>query len=111
MRYATVLGALLLAATFAPVETRGESFVGLRVIIEGKGVVTSAPDGVACPTRCEARFRVGTVVTLSATPHPKAEGGFLGWSGGCEGAQTMCRLTLDGSVAEVIAAFDYPCDC
>jgi hypothetical protein len=68
----------------------------------GTGTVTSSPNGIACGTQCMAQYASGTIVLLTATPHPSAR--FTGWSGGgCSGA-SLCRVTLTAPVT-VTATF------
>jgi List-Bact-rpt repeat protein len=52
--------------TFAP------ALVSVAVMIRGRGTVTSAPRGIACPPRCSARFASGTTVRL----RPRARAGW-----------------------------------
>jgi hypothetical protein len=66
----------------------------------GSGSVTSSPAGINCPAACSANFRkVGTMVTLTATPASGSR--FVGWSGACSGAGT-CVVTM--SQAESVTA-------
>jgi YVTN family beta-propeller protein len=61
------------------------SFGVLTLALAGSGIgsVSSQPTGIVCGMACQARFPIGTVVTLNATA---ADGStFTGWSGsGCE---------------------------
>ncbi len=77
---------------------------GLRITKAGAGAgtVTSSPAGVSCGTTCSAPFFKGQQVTL--TEHPHAGSNFAGWSGGCSGKATTCRLTMSKARA-VTAAF------
>lgn len=66
----------------------------------GSGTVTSSPAGINCPATCSANFRkVGTMVTLTATPASGSR--FVGWSGACGGAGS-CVVTM--SQAESVTA-------
>ncbi|MGV8039521.1 MAG: choice-of-anchor J domain-containing protein [Thermoanaerobaculaceae bacterium] len=58
----------------------------------GTGVVTSAPTGIDCGSRCASTFDHGTIVTL--TPSADASSTFVGWSGDCRGTEP-CQLTMD----------------
>ena len=58
----------------------------------GQGTLRSAPTGVDCGPTCSARFDTGSVVTLTA--EPAANSSFAGWSGGCDGNDTTCTLTM-----------------
>lgn len=75
---------------------------GLTVNVAGAGTgtVTSAPNGIDCPTTCTANFQGATQVALTATPAPGFT--FAGWSGGCTGTSTTC--TVSGST--VTATFN-----
>jgi len=66
----------------------------------GSGSVTSSPAGISCPAACSANFRkVGTMVTLAATPASGSR--FVGWSGACSGGGS-CVVTM--SQAESVTA-------
>ncbi|MBC7973522.1 MAG: hypothetical protein H7138_00950 [Myxococcales bacterium] len=58
---------------------------------DGRGTVTSTPEGIACGADCTASYTDGTRVVLSATP--AAGSVFSGWSGACAGIAT-CELTM-----------------
>lgn len=79
-----------LTAVFAPDHFR------LAVKVDGRGRVTSAPSGIACPGRCAAQlFSFGTTL-LRAKP---AKGWrFLAWSGACRGRKLSCEFELAGNV-------------
>jgi Divergent InlB B-repeat domain len=71
----------------------------------GTGSVSSIPAGIACGSICTHDFKVGAVVTLTATPTDGSV--FSGWSGGgCAGAG-VCHLTLNADTV-VTANFDLP---
>lgn len=55
----------------------------LTASVSGKGTVSSAPGGVACPVRCSSSFRADSSVRL----RPKAAAGFrfVSWAGACRG--------------------------
>lgn len=84
-------GSRTVSATF------GRATRTLAVSVGAHGTVTSAPAGIACPTRCTRDFAVDSVVTLTA----KAAKGyaFSGWTGACHG-KGACRVSLadDASV-------------
>ena len=75
----------------------------LTVTVGEGGTVTSNPEGIDCDPTCEADYRVGTAVTLTATPDPGYE--FAGWSGACAGASSTCDVIVDGP-RSVGASFD-----
>lgn len=68
--------------------------------LNGRGTVTSTPEGLRCDTDCSeasAEFEDGTSVTLTAaaaTGHY-----FAGWSGDCEGETCSLSMTADRNVA------------
>ena len=66
----------------------------------GSGTVVSSPAGINCPSTCLANYRkVGTMVTLTATP--AAGSRFSGWGGACMGTGS-CVVTM--SAAESVTA-------
>ena len=77
-------------ATFTPV-------FGLSIGRGGNGNITGTPNGafgtsINCGGSCSAKFPVGTVVTLTATP--LAGHTFVNWTGACSGASPVCTLTI-----------------
>lgn len=66
-----------------------------RVLLsgDGKGKVTSDPQGVNCGAACAASFPTGTAVKLKA----KASKGsvFSGWRGDCQSVAAVYSVTLD----------------
>lgn len=69
---------------------------------DGSGTVSSFPAGINCGAACSANYNSGTMVTLTAAPHPGSV--FAGWSGGgCSGTGT-CAVTMD-SAKSVAATF------
>ena len=75
--------------------------LGVTLVGDGAGGVTSAPDGIDCGATCGADLRQGTNVILTATPILGAT--FIGWGGDCSGTG-VCQLTMDGDHA-VTATF------
>ena len=65
----------------------------LHVQVSGNGTVTSAPDGIDCPSACSDSFDSGMRVVLTA--HPAAGESFLGWGGACSGSAATCTVTMD----------------
>jgi uncharacterized repeat protein (TIGR02543 family) len=73
----------------------------------GRGTVTSDPEGISCGSPCENRsadFLDGTQVTLTAAPSGISR--FEGWQGACSGSQATCEVTMDGD-KEVTAQFRW----
>jgi hypothetical protein len=76
-------------AEFAPAPA------AVKVTRTGRGTVTSAPAGIACPGKCSASF-VASSIVLRAKP---AKGyRFAGWTGDCRGTGA-CSLTGDADHA------------
>jgi hypothetical protein len=63
---------------------------------QGKGKVTSSPNGIACGKTCSHSYADGTRVTLKAKAAKGSK--FAGWSGGCKGRHS-CKVTPDGNVS------------
>lgn len=59
---------------------------------DGRGTVTSSPDGIDCGSTCSAGYEPGTVVTLTASPSGASV--FTGWSGACSGSSAACQVTM-----------------
>src|SRR3989338_6170383 len=74
-----------------------KSEYNLRVYRTGSpGVVRSDPFSIYCGSICvydEAKFDVGSVVNVIATPNPGYK--FIEWSGDCSGTSPICTLTMD----------------
>ncbi len=68
----------------------------------GKGTVTSSPDGVTCGDNCTATFAAHATVVLTAQPDSGST--FTGWSGACTGDSPTCEVSLDGTTT-VTATF------
>lgn len=86
---AATMAALGLAAS---VSSAPSATVKLTVTVAGKGAVTSAPKGIACPRRCSKAFAKGAKVKLT----PKAAAGWLftRWTGACSKVKQACTLKL-----------------
>jgi len=74
----------------------------------GHGVVTSIPIGINCGTNCQATYKAGTIVTLTAEI---SAGSHFSWGGACSdsntkinGNKSICTLTMD-QAQSVTAAF------
>lgn len=76
----------------------------LRVLMDGdgRGTVTSNPEGLDCGPPCSASFVQDTEVEL--TPDPAANYEFVGWSGPCTVVGDSCFVTMD-QARSVTAAF------
>lgn len=67
----------------------------LTVKVSGTGSVTSKPNGVNCPTTCNASFSQGAKITLTATP---GSGSAVdSWSAPCSGSSPSCTFTLNSN--------------
>lgn len=98
----TVDADMTVEVTFTRVD---DGRAALRVLTagNGEGDVTSAPVGLDCDVECSARFTLGEVVTLTASPRVGSD--FIGWSGACSGSAPECSFTLtEASLA--VAAFE-----
>jgi DNA-binding beta-propeller fold protein YncE len=78
----------------------------LEASVSGEGVLRSQPDGIECPSSCEAQFDEGQTVTIEALPAPRQE--LDAWGGACAGtaASEPCEVTMDE--AKAIAASFAP---
>lgn len=86
-------------ATFTLVDfTLAVSKVG-----NGSGKVTSSPGGIDCGTTCNALFRFGTVVTLTASAYEGSN--FAGWGGDPDCSDGVVTMNADKAC---IAAFFGP---
>jgi hypothetical protein len=72
--------------------TFGPASFALAVRVAGGGKVTSTPGGIACPSRCSARFAAERTVRLR--PVPKRGFRFAGWAGDCRG-RGACNVLLE----------------
>jgi Divergent InlB B-repeat domain len=92
-RLPVVLAVAILAAGVSV--STASSLVPIRrvvlVVITGKGKVTSAPHGIACPRTCRGVFPKDSQVHLVA--HPAAGWRLSRWSGQCTGARA-CAFYL-----------------
>ena len=59
----------------------------------GNGIVTSAPAGINCGSKCDYLFKQNLKVTLKATPAKGYE--FTGWGGDC--STSPCKVTINDS--------------
>ncbi|MEM6796707.1 MAG: transporter, partial [Acidobacteriota bacterium] len=66
----------------------------LSVTREGTGTGSVSGEQIDCGSTCEATYRCGETVTLTATPDPKSR--FDGWGGDCGGSEDSITVTLDG---------------
>jgi hypothetical protein len=64
----------------------------LTVAVTGKGVVRSAPRGIACRARCSAGFTSFQAVRLTAAPLKGWR--FVRWSGACAGRRLTCSVPM-----------------
>ena len=68
--------------------------ISVKVSGSGTGTITSMPNGISCPNKCNAPFDAGTSLTLTETAGGASA--FSGWSGACSGMGKTCTLTLNG---------------
>ena len=71
----------------------------------GSGTITSSPAGINCGSDCSEPYNQGTKITLKVKADPGST--FKGWSGGCTGTSSSCKLTMT-SDQTVIATFALP---
>lgn len=74
----------------------------VRMLGDGRGMVTSAPAGITCGTDCVHDYPLNTSVTLTATP--ASGSAVVGWTGCTSASGTTCTVTLDRA-ATVSARF------
>jgi hypothetical protein len=78
--------------------TAGDIKVSLTVIKtgNGRGVIKSDPNGIACGKTCSADFDQGSFVTLTARAHEEDK--FQRWGGACANVKTQsCVVTMDAA--------------
>jgi hypothetical protein len=80
---------------WGPVPGSVPGTVALTVAKKGRGVVSSAPAGIACGRDCLSTFVALSIVKLTATP--VAGYRFGGWSGACTGEKATCRVKMKAS--------------
>jgi len=68
----------------------------------GTGSVTSIPEGLICTANCNASFKTGTTVTVSATASPGTL--FTGWTGGGCSTASSCDINLTAPT-DITASF------
>jgi uncharacterized repeat protein (TIGR01451 family) len=83
--------------TESTVVTRAGKPFQLTVMVRGKGVVTSTPPGIDCPSDCTEAYSNGTVVQLTAAA-TNAQYRFDHWQGGCTGTTTSCAVTITSNL-------------
>jgi len=76
--------------------------LGVSLLGDGGGEVTSAPAGIDCGADCDETYDHGTRVTLSA--NADVDSRFVGWSGACSGTGA-CEVTMTAA-RNVSARFD-----
>lgn len=69
--------------------------VTLAVSVAGPGTVTSNPAGINCGQSCKYKYTKKMSVTLTATPAAGKK--FFGWSRGCAGRKSSCKVRLTGT--------------
>lgn len=69
----------------------------------GTGSVSSLPYGIDCGNSCDAVFKLGENVVLTATP--QAGNSFKAWGGACKGSDPICTLSGLSEDLSVTAEF------
>jgi len=92
--------AIAIAAVAAPGLTSPAAATGaptrmLEVALEGSGVVRSTDGRIDCGPRCRARYRTGSVATLTARAQRYFS--FAEWNKGCIGLATTCTVAFDST--------------
>lgn len=82
----------------------GATPVRLTVTKTGSGTITSSPAGINCGSTCQADFRLGDDVTLTATA--ASNWAFKSWGGDCSGTNTTCRIPSMSTNKSVTATFE-----
>jgi uncharacterized repeat protein (TIGR02543 family) len=82
----------IMTVFLAPVHAAAVSYT-LTVQKAGNGIVTSAPAGINCGSKCDYLFKQNVKVALKATPAKGYE--FTGWSGDC--SASPCKVTINDS--------------
>jgi len=100
----TIDGAKAATALF----TLNQYTVTVQKAGNSSGVVVSSPNGIECGSTCTAVYGYGANVSLTATAAASTR--FVGWSGACTGADTVCTVTVDAakSVTATFALKQYP---
>jgi hypothetical protein len=95
---ATTLAALVVFAlgTAAAAE-RTLHKARITIVREGPGLVTNESGSITCGSRCSARIRENTVVTLTAQSVNGST--FVRWSGACTGDAPRCALYLNAKAS------------
>jgi len=94
LAFCSVLALAGIAVSSALPSPASQARVVLTVAVTGKGKVTSAPKGIACPSKCRARYPSRTTVRLSVKP---ASGWtFSRWGGPCAGQKSLiCNVRMN----------------
>lgn len=78
------------APALRPAKARAKRAL-VKVTVRGPGRVVARRGGLRCPSRCKARYRRGTELSLRAVAQPGAR--FVKWSGACSGRRA-CTLKV-----------------
>ena len=81
----------IMMVSVAPVQA--EVTYTMAIQKAGNGIVTSAPAGINCGSKCDYLFKQNLKVTLKATPAKGYQ--FTGWGGDC--STSPCKVTINDS--------------
>jgi hypothetical protein len=100
-------GAVSEPATATVTLIAAERLYSLAASVSGPGRLLSDPAGLECLDTCQASFRVGEPLTLTARPDAGAN--FAGWGGACaDTAGPTCTLTPEAATPLSVSATFTP---
>lgn len=77
----------------------------LKIILAGRGTVSSSPAGIDCGADCEEVYEVGTGVVLTSTPEAGSK--FRGWSGDPDCADGAVTMNSDINCTATFTSFPW----
>jgi len=85
---------------------KGEAYIILTVEGPGKVLVSTETEYLGeCDSNCRFTVEVDDLIKLESNPFEGSV--FLGWSGDCGGAHTVCEITLDEPYQERIVGASF----